>query len=382
MKKVFLLCGLIFSILLTNAQVSAPFASVDKIMDKIPERQCKDVDNIASYISENFKTENDKIRAVYYWIASRISYDVAGMYNIDIDETTDDKIKNTLRTRKGICANYALLFKAISNKLGIEAVLIDGYTKQNGAIDSISHAWNAAKINGQWQLFDTTWGAGYVVKRKFVKELKDIYFNTNPAKFITSHMPFDPMWQLLKHTVSNQEFTKEKAVGSKNVFDFESEIINYNQLSETEQLSSASERIEKNGVNNALIKERLIYVKNQIEYLKYNQIVVLYNEGVFDLNAFINFRNHQFQPAVTDEELKKMILAVKEKLVNAQALVTNSGSISRANASNFKSISKGLSDTIKQVEEHEKFVLKYISKSKLFRKTMFSKVSWFGVPLN
>jgi hypothetical protein len=35
-----------------------------------------------------------------------------------------------------------------------------------------------------------------------------------------------------------------------------------------------------------------------------------------------------------------------------------------------------------QAEEYELFVKDYLSKSKLVRKTMFTKVSWFGIPLN
>jgi hypothetical protein len=35
-----------------------------------------------------------------------------------------------------------------------------------------------------------------------------------------------------------------------------------------------------------------------------------------------------------------------------------------------------------QSETHLQFVNDYLSKSKLVRKTMFSKISWFGIPLN
>jgi hypothetical protein len=43
-------------------------------------------DAIANYINANFKTETDKIRAVFYWTASNISYDVPGMFDLNVNE--------------------------------------------------------------------------------------------------------------------------------------------------------------------------------------------------------------------------------------------------------------------------------------------------------
>jgi transglutaminase/protease-like cytokinesis protein 3 len=50
------------------------------------------------------------------------------------------------------------IFKEIANKVGIDTETISGYTKQNGAVDPMSHAWCASKIDNQWYIFDPTWG--------------------------------------------------------------------------------------------------------------------------------------------------------------------------------------------------------------------------------
>jgi transglutaminase/protease-like cytokinesis protein 3 len=69
-----------------------------------------------------------------------------------------------------------------------------GYTKD--------HAWNAVQINGQWQLLDATWGAGYADdSRHYVRSFDDFWFLTPPSQFVYTHYPDDASWQLLKPTV-------------------------------------------------------------------------------------------------------------------------------------------------------------------------------------
>jgi hypothetical protein len=43
---------------------------------------------------------------------------------------------------------------------------------------------------------------------------------------------------------------------------------------------------------------------------------------------------------------------------------------------------KSIETNLAMAEEQVLFVKNYLSKSKIVRKTMFSKVSWFGIPLN
>jgi len=390
MKNTFLTFTLLFSIL-SFGQANIGFALMDKKMAAIPQNSTISTDAIANYINSNFKTENDKIRAVFYWTASNISYDVKNMFAVNLNQTTQEKIVNTLKTKKGVCIHYAEVFNEISNKVGIKSYIIEGYTKQNGKIAALSHAWCAAKIDSKWYLFDPTWGSGSINNGVFVKKINDYYFKTEPSKIISSHMPFDYLWQFLNYPITNQEFYngKTQTDKTKKQFDFESEILKYEKLSEMDKLIGSAERIEKNGVKNVMIFDRLSHKKSEIEYYKqikenddFNHIVNLYNEGIRELNEYINFRNKQFKPNVPDEELKRMIDDPKSKLLDSLELLNNLGKVDKGNLSNVNSIRKGLMETIRQVEEHESFVREYLSKSKISRKSMFTKVSWFGIPLN
>jgi hypothetical protein len=383
MKNLFWVLILSFSVL-TFGQTKMGYELIDNQISKIPANSCSSTESIANYINSNFKTENEKIRAIFYWTASNIRYDVENMFAVNFNETSESKIKKSLETRKGVCINYAEIFKDIASKVGLKCVIIEGYTKQNGLADYISHAWCGAKVDGKWCIFDPTWGSGYIANGKFVKKINNYYFKTEPNKIIASHIPFDYLWEFLNYPVTNQEFYsgKTQMKSPKKYFNFDNEISKYEALSEIDKLISSAERIEGNGVKNAMIFDRLSYKKSEIEYYKFNQVTNLYNEGVGELNAFINFRNKQFKPAISDEELQKMIDNPRNKLLESQELLNKLDQIGTNNLANANLMKKGLIETIQQVDEQEIFVVKYLSKSKMARKAMFTKVSWFGIPLN
>lgn len=390
MKNVYVLFCLLFSIV-SLGQVNVGYTPVDAKMAAIPANSANSTESIAKYIDANFKTENDKIRAVFFYTTSNLSYDVANMFTFDIYETPQDRILKALKTKKGICWDYALIYNEIANLVGVKSVVIQGYTKQNGKIDTMAHAWCASRIGNKWYLFDPTWGSGYVNNNKYTRKINNIYFKVDPVKMIDSHMPFDYLWQFIPHVITNQDFINGKTQidKTKKAFDFESEITKYESLPKKDQFFESAQRIEKNGLKNQLISQAYTYAKSSWNYeretennTKFNQIVTQYNAAIVDLNDFIYYRNNKFKPNISDEELKEKIQNPKNKLLNCQELLNNLGKVDAVNLQNVNAMKTGLIATLKQAEEQEVFVNTYLSKSKLVRKTMFSKVSWFGIPLN
>ena len=390
MKNIYIL---LFSLcpILNFGQANVGYTLVDAKMNAIPASATVSTDAIVNYINANFKTDNDKIRAAFYWTASNMSYDVKNMLNQNPVETSQEKITNTLKTRKGVCIDYAEVFNELTKKIGLESCIIDGYTKQNGKVATLAHAWTAAKMEGKWYVFDPTWGSGYVDKDKFVKKLNNFYFKVDPSKIIASHIPFDYLWQFLNYPITNAEFYEGKIQinKTKKYFDFEKEIVQHNSLNPIDQLFASAERIEKNGLKNALIVEYYQVKKKQLTYLrqnanieKLNAVVAEMNEAVVLLNDFISYRNNKFKPTFPDEEINNMIQKPREKLIKCRDEVYKVGSTGTENASNMASIKKSIEANLAIAEEHALFVKNYLSKSKLVRKTMFSKVSWFGIPLN
>lgn len=333
------------------AQIKNEFTAIDSKMSKIPDSLSQTTTSIAKFITTNFKSENDKIRAVFYWTASNISYDVEKIKTVEANlkartsETTEEKLKTVFSTKKGVCIHYAEMFKAIANKLGIKTVIISGYTKQNGAVASLSHAWCACKIDGKWLLFDPTWGSGAVTSKDiFVKKLNSFYFKTKPEVLVKSHMPFDYLWQLLTNPISNQNFHDGIFLpsGSKFSFDFASEIQKYENLSDTEKAIQSLKRIEENGLINDLIKQEASDKKLVSTFENLSKITSDYNEAVAFFNDFVSFRNNQFKPTISDATLLEMIQKPKNIFLDCQQRSYKLGAVNQENIENVRSLKKAM----------------------------------------
>jgi hypothetical protein len=390
MKKNILLFTFLFS-MLSFGQDSSNYTVIDNKMAKIPANSCGSITEIANYINHNFNTDNDKVRAAFYWTAANIEYDVKNMLTDNSTESPEEKIANTLRTRKGVCIHYAEVFNGICAKIGIQSRIIEGYNQQYGKVLSLAHAWCAAKIENSWYLFDPTWGAGHLNNGKYVKKINNTYFKANPNKIIASHMPFDYLWQFLNYPITNKEFYEGKIQINKTkaYFDFKAEIDRYDSQSEIDKLTESIKRIEKNGVKNKLIQDYLTHEKKGLEVEKHNTAVEKlntiadqYNQAIALLNDFISYRNNKFKPTLPDAEISLMIQKPKTILEDCQNKIELIFGVNSENKANLSSLKKSINETLAQTEEQEKFVITYLGKSKMARKLMFTQVSWFGIPLN
>lgn len=131
-----------------------PYAQTDALALQLPDSLSGTVDKIAGYVNAHFTTPTEKTRAIFMWIADKIEYDVVNMFALNFYDDPAEDIARPLRTRKGICVNYASLFTALCNKVGVQSVVVQGYTKQRGFVGYIPHAWSAAVVDGSWYLFD------------------------------------------------------------------------------------------------------------------------------------------------------------------------------------------------------------------------------------
>jgi hypothetical protein len=370
-------------------QTKVNYKAIDKKMDAIPESFTKSTDSIAVYINDNFKTENDKIRAVFYWTASNITYDLENMYVVNYKETNEDRIVKTLKDRRGICYDFALVFNELAEAVGIKSVLISGYTKLNGRVGNLSHAWCAAKIDNKWYLFDPTWGTGYLISdnKNYTRNTNNSFFKIDPEIMILSHMPFDYLWQFIDYTVTNQEFIEGVYAGddTKIKYDFVKEITRYEALSKANQFFESSERIKANGMKNQFISLAYVNAMNGWNYEKYkeedekinraiskvNAIVKQYNEAITELNDFGNYRNKQFQPLASDEEIKRKIQEPRDALAKCKIDIRDIENIDIQNKANIDNLQNNISQSLIVAEEHLQFVNLYLSKPKPMRKAMF-----------
>ena len=304
------------------------------------------------------------------------------MYAINLYETTNEIINKTISTHKGICMGYAALFTDIATKVGLKSYMISGYTKQNGVVDNLSHAWCAALIDSTWLLFDPTWGSGHVKNSYFVRQINNSYFKAKPEEFIKSHIPFDPLWQFLSYPITNQEFYENKIQinNKKTFFNYLDSLNRYETESELEKLISSSSRIEKNGVKNAMVFDRLQHNKREIEYYnnkqvaeQYNFAINSYNDGINTLNQFIDYRNHQFTPKKFDDNIKEMIDTIERSLNYSRKCLGNIKNPDENTKKSILQLYKFIDEALLKVDEQRLFINKYFSTPKSRRKSLFYK---------
>ncbi|HXB09376.1 MAG TPA: transglutaminase domain-containing protein [Puia sp.] len=377
-----------------------PFASTDARAVQWPDSATVNADRLGDYVTAHFASPLERTRAIFVWIADNIQYDIANMFAINFYEDPGEKIAKPLRTRKGICENYAALFVAVCQRAGIKAVEIQGYTKQRGFVDYIPHAWCGAYLDGSWWLFDPTWGSGYVDQGKFVRKMNEAYFKAAPDVFIRSHMPFDYLWEFLNYPVSNQEFYEGKTAQdkSKPFFNFTDSIRAYEALSPQDQEAAEAARVEGNGTRNSMIFDRLRHLKVDLENYRrqaendrqngvinaYNSTLSNYNNAIRQFNGYINYYNAQFKPEKPDADIKLMLDSADHEVTAARAgaaAIVLTPADSRVQQP-LNQLKEAVTDLATHVKEQQDWLTKYFSKGKLGRKMMFHKYTWFGVPLN
>lgn len=368
-----------------------PYQKTDKIAMQLPDSLSKSTTDIATYLNAHLASPTEKVRGAFTWIASSIQYDVKNMLAVDFTGNREERIKKALKDRKGICMHYAEIFHSVCTQLGIKSYVIGGYTKQNGAVSNMPHAWCAGLLDNNWYFFDPTWAAGYVQNNKFVRKINNDYFKIKPEQMISSHIPFDPLWQFLNYPITNQEFYDGKTAINKQkpFFNYLDTLTTHEKLSELDKLIDSSRRIEQNGIKNYLISNQLQQMKQEIDYYTnkttfdlFNNAVNFYNEGINLLNAFVNFRNKQFTPKKSDEGIKIMIDEIETALLNSQSKLKEIKGKNAQISTNIAQLSKSIEDAFKNLDEQKEFLNKYFNTPKLLRKSLFYKYTLMGIPIN
>lgn len=122
-------------------------------------------------LSAGKSTDLQKIQEIYAFIISNISYDkvkAQGVINGTVSKSYIPDIDETLRTKKGICFDYAVLMAAMLRALNIPTKMVIGVVSPG----DLNHAWNLVytKEKGwiklgpyfdgkSWKLMDSTFAA-------------------------------------------------------------------------------------------------------------------------------------------------------------------------------------------------------------------------------
>ena len=105
-------------------------------------------EELADEICAGCETDEEKVRAFYYWIISNFEYDPDYFPIIQYFD-----IRKTLRTKQGLCFDFAHLFAAFCRSQNIPCYVVDGMSRTNRAD---LHTWNWVYYNNSWWNVDVT----------------------------------------------------------------------------------------------------------------------------------------------------------------------------------------------------------------------------------
>ena len=206
---------------------SQNYKTVDAVVDTYPKK-FRSIEQFAQRIESDFKINIDKTRAAYFWISNHISYDFkifaekGSAYKvIEYDTESEYREKQLqqelkyaeycLKKQKAVCEGYSQLLRFTLKELNIPCEVIVGTVKNSyreiGKLKrSSNHAWNAVKIDNQWQLIDATWSTGNRPRSPLEFHFDDTYFLTPPELFILDHFPMKKESQLLDEPMDRADF--------------------------------------------------------------------------------------------------------------------------------------------------------------------------------
>ena len=184
------------------------FFAADKLALNTPPSKTASIKILSDYLCAGQPDETHKIRALYAWVTLNIAY---------LDSSNEGELwatpehvmrqapEKVLQNRTAVCQGFANLFCALVTTAGLPCEVVTGLVKNaNGAVEQVGHAWAAARVDGEWRLFDPTWGVPPPGISRWT--VVDQYFMANPETFIFQHLPDDPVWQLLENPVSERQF--------------------------------------------------------------------------------------------------------------------------------------------------------------------------------
>lgn len=184
----------------------ARYARLDQYAQHLPDAQAATLDKLATSLAMQARSDDEKARLIFSWLAYHIVYDVAYLKGDTTHLYTPEEV---FHSRQAICQGYAELFTDLATRMKLETCIVAGHARDWLTFDKMlnkvnGHAWNAYRVAGVWHLADATWGAGGISsgEKEFQREFNPFWFDVPPSQAIFYHLPTDAAWQLLPTPVT------------------------------------------------------------------------------------------------------------------------------------------------------------------------------------
>jgi hypothetical protein len=290
--------------------------SADSLLRRLNAGNSKDIGALAARINAVFRTEDEKLRAIFLWTATHLRYDLASARQNTQPKPLPEIIELAFKSRKAVCEGYAGIMDSLNRLCGIESVLISGYTRQSGKLDLTPHMWLATRTNGLWRLHDPTWGSGSVINNRYVAQLDEGFFKVLPEKMIATHMPYDPLWQLLKTPFTHKEFIYQLTAGGAQ-WNISDSITKWQSSNQQDRWRDELKRITAENFSHKATHTRIDYLGQSITIFEINRSIYQLKEITDQLNLAIEYYNQ----AVEIQNRAGRKAAVDEKLHQSGRLI-------------------------------------------------------------
>jgi hypothetical protein len=147
-----------------------------------------------------------------------------------------------------------------------------------------------------------------------------------------------------------------------------------------QRFRSTAYRIEQSGIYNNLVKDRHQFTKMNIEIIREEKDVDLYNSSVEDLNTatiiyndFVQYRNKQFTPAITDNALAALLDGIDGRLSSAHNKLNEIDKTEAVFKFSTEEVRNRLKALAVRVKEQKIFLNLYLNTALANRQALFYK---------
>ncbi|THV97182.1 hypothetical protein D6C99_08611 [Aureobasidium pullulans] len=151
-----------------------------------------------SYLCRPYRSDVQRLRAIFTWVAERITWEEDFEGQIDT--------RRVLQTKRGCSEEIAVLVRDLCSAVGLHAEVVRGYLKGPGerldleTIARANHFWNAVIIDGEWRIMDCSLANPTNPKRNMYSSANNTvadhwFFLTRPMEICYTHIPLLPEQQ-------------------------------------------------------------------------------------------------------------------------------------------------------------------------------------------
>ena len=204
------------------AQINTPkYKYIDDDVQKLGSFPAKNVAEIADAITAKLSSNEDKARAIFYWIANNIAIDPKAVSKQDEKNKLPEKV---IELRKATPLGFSLLVQEMCSYAKIRCLSVDGYVKNHAAeinekADEKNYSWNVMQL-GQtpeaWYYVDACRASGFLDRKQivFTKQFTSQYFFADKKLFNQIYFPDNLAWMLGGGNKSLKDFYALPIIGN------------------------------------------------------------------------------------------------------------------------------------------------------------------------